>query len=503
MSSSDGDPASSSPRASSSAAATSMEQASLSEVPSEPEPDSSASKSAAASADESAEESAKSSAASRKSNAGAEPSVAATRTSEGTSEFDASSSSSEHDASSADGDGDEGPSNAAETDADGSATGTCSGESSEDGSVSEPGTAATAKVDSSKVVETFDGGAWQTLAEHAASHNFPMHVGQCGVCRFWKDKEMWSAACSATNPVTQKKETWLGHAGGGLGICLFCAAFKGSRCLSDLGRGAGSFSRLRNIRRHATCKEHQEAEAAWQERVRRESSFPGVESFSEAATAAPVPPVLRKTVVESGARGVVATRALLETSSSFKSFDVWREALLGDERAAVGSSKECRRRVMSMAQHEKWVTQKILKEGVVFRLSADGLDRAYQVELGTVLWSLPKALDFLPSYGKNAGWLEQLGPKGPWIVERLIGMREFPRAMDCDGKATMLEDCVRRACQTAGGEVDVEMCERRCGHGAAMGRICLYPWLPRLRSLGWRSTRGTSRTRPRRFWPIR
>jgi hypothetical protein len=66
-------------------------------------------------------------------------------------------------------------------------------------------------------------------------------------------------------------------------------------------------------------------------------------------------------------------------------------------------------------------------------------------------------LEFLLSYGKNAGWLEQLGPNGPWIVERLIGMREFPRAMDCDGKATMIEDCVRRACQTAGGELDVKL----------------------------------------------
>ena len=90
-------------------------------------------------------------------------------------------------------------------------------------------------------------------------------------------------------------------------------------------------------------------------------------------------------------------------------------------------------------------------------MSADGLDRTYQVEVGTVLWTLPKALEFLPSYGKTAGWLEQLGPKGPWLVERLIGMREFPRAMDCDGKAAMLEDCVRRACQTAGGEVDMDL----------------------------------------------
>ena len=58
---------------------------------------------------------------------------------------------------------------------------------------------------------------------------------------------------------------------------------------------------------------------------------------------------------------------------------------------------------------------------------------------------------------EKGGWLEQLGPKGPWIVERLIGAREFPRAMDCDGKASMLEDCVRRARQTAGGELGVEL----------------------------------------------
>ena len=173
-------------------------------------------------------------------------------------------------------------------------------------------------------------------------------------------------------------------------------------------------SRINNIHRHAKCKEHQEAEAAWEERVRRESSIQGVETFSEAATAAPAPRVLRKTVVDSGARGVVATRALLETSTSFHSFDVWRDGLLGDQdRLAVGSPWQCRRLVLSMALHEKLVTHKILKEGVAFRLSADGLDRTYQVEIGTVLWSLPKVLDFLPRSAGNAGWLEQLGPKGP------------------------------------------------------------------------------------------
>ena len=113
---------------------------------------------------------------------------------------------------------------------------------------------------------------------------------------------------------------------------------------------------------------------------------------------------------------MVATRALLETTSSFRSFDKWRNALVGDERAVAGSSFQCRRLVSTMALNEKRVTQRILKQGAVFRLSADGLDRTYQVEVGTVLWSLPKPQEFLPSYGKTVGWLEQLGHRdhGSW-----------------------------------------------------------------------------------------
>ena len=152
---------------------------------------------------------------------------------------------------------------------------------------SKPGSAATATVAPSKFVETFAVDVSQTLEEHTASHNFPMHVKTCGPCRFWKHRVQWSASCSATNPVTLKKETWLGHAGCGFGVCLFCAAYRGSRCRSDLGRGKGGFSRLQNIVRHTRSKDHQEAEAAWKERVRAE----GGDKFSEAATDAPDAPV--------------------------------------------------------------------------------------------------------------------------------------------------------------------------------------------------------------------
>ena len=41
---------------------------------------------------------------------------------------------------------------------------------------------------------------------------------------------------------------------------------------------------------------------------------------------------------------------------------------------------------------------------------------------------------------EQAKWLEQLGPKGPWLAERLLGMQGFPGDLDCDGKVAMLED---------------------------------------------------------------
>ena len=50
-----------------------------------------------------------------------------------------------------------------------------------------------------------------------------------------------------------------------------------------------------------------------------------------------------------------------------------------------------------------------------------------------------------------------LGPRGPWIVERIIGMREFPHSMDVDGKVSMLEASVRRASAAVSGEVDTKL----------------------------------------------
>ena len=194
-----------------------------------------------------------------------------------------------------------------------------------------------------------------------------------------------------------------------------------------------------------------------------------------------------------GSRAVVATRALLETAGSFNSLDVWLTALNGDDKKACESSGHCKRLTSTMAKHEREVTYRVLKEGAVFRLQADGLERTYQVEIGTVLWSLLVFLKDLPAHGEQAGWLEALGPRGPWIVERIIGMQEFPQAMDCDGKVSMLEACVRRACLSPSGELDTKLHQHVrgesrawCSDGADLNvPLAASAFFPRLVFHGW------------------
>ena len=76
--------------------------------------------------------------------------------------------------------------------------------------------------------------------------------------------------------------------------------------------------------------------------------------------------------------------------------------------------------------------------------------------------SLPVCLQHLPKFGRQAGRLQELGPRGPWAVERISGMREFPQGLDCEGKVSMLEECVRRACQSQGGEIDTKLRQHVC-----------------------------------------
>ena len=110
-----------------------------------------------------------------------------------------------------------------------------------------------------------------------------------------------------------------------------------------------------------------------------------------------------------------------------------------------------------MVHYQRLVIFNVLKEGAAFRLQADGLERTYQVEIGTVLWPLLANFQHLTTHGELAGWLQVLGPRGPWIVERIIGVQEFPQGMDLDGKVSMPEACMRRACMDSNGEVSTKV----------------------------------------------
>ena len=226
------------------------------------------------------------------------------------------------------------------------------------------------------------------------------------------------------------------------------------------------------MQRHAKCAEHKSAVQVWQQRLLAEASGIDIVSnstvalttsasatvASDMAASATAAAVSDRTLRPThGYRALVAVRALLETAGSFRSLDVWLDALLGEDRQALESRWHCKRLVTSMAKYEKELTHRLLREGAVFRLQADGLDRTYQVEIGIILWTLPAFLKHLPSHGEQGGWLEVLGPRGPWIVERIIGMQEFPHSMDVDGKVSMLEASVRRACAAVTGEVDTEL----------------------------------------------
>ena len=168
------------------------------------------------------------------------------------------------------------------------------------------------------------------------------------------------------------------------------------------------------------CVQHKEAQQAWEQRLRAEATQglgetksvftgPAPAASAKAASGKVAPAtaaagaVVRTPKSTMGYRAVLAARALLETSGSFHSLDVWLGALGSEERQAFESAWHCKRLVTTMAHYEKELAHRLLKEGAVFRLQADGLERTYQVEIGTVLWSLPYLLKNSLAHGKRAG----------------------------------------------------------------------------------------------------
>ena len=223
--------------------------------------------------------------------------------------------------------------------------------------------------------------------------------------------------------------------------------------------------KLSNIRRHGDLTEkqrklfkerpdkqscinwtHELALRAWNEKI----SMPNSQGEAVSASA----PLAVQVTKPTGYSAFVFTKTLLETRGSFRDFEAWTQAVAAASPGVqMVSRKVGGQHVQSLARYERMTTLRCLQEGAVFRLQADGLARAYQVEIGTILWQLPASLRCYAENGEEFSWLERLGPRGPWIVERLIGARDFPNAMDTAGKVGMLEECVRRATLSATGDI--------------------------------------------------
>ena len=329
----------------------------------------------------------------------------------------------------------------------------------------------------SATIETFEPNTFGTLEDHVKSHAFPAHVKTCGPCRFWKHRWTWTAQASFTNAATNKKETWLACKDGAA-ICLLCAAYDGPGRKDKFAEGIGNFLNWNNIKRHGnllTAQKrrlgsgevhgpekginwtHELAVQARNDRARAEALG------SEAVTASTLESSVTKhdggTAHQVGPRAFLLTRVLLETRGSFRNFEQWAAAAtVSDEVASsIASRWQCARRLETMAKYERLVTQSFLKAGSVHRLQADGLGRTYQVEIGTVVWRFPVALRYYQQQEQHFRWLTPLGDRGPWLVERVIGMHEFPDDMGCDGKVSMLETCVRKVAVTAAGDVNLAL----------------------------------------------
>ena len=326
-------------------------------------------------------------------------------------------------------------------------------------------------------VEAFEPKAFGALEDHIKSHNFPAHIKTCGPCKFWKNRWKWSAMTTFRNELTRQDESWLAIKNG-QAICIVCAAYNGPGTKDSYAIGVGSLLRASNLKRHGNLTWNQKQKLAAKPEPQRginwthelalrawNSRALTANSQGEAVSASRASPIVASKQEGPGYASFLFARALLETRGSFRDFEAWAAAAAaGGTAVQMGNREIGAEHVNTVAAYERLVTQRFLREGALFRLLADGLGRVYQVEIGTVIWKFPSSLRVFQQNVAALPWLEQLGPNGPWIVERLTGAREFPNTMDTASKATMLEDCARRAAVSAAGEVDANLFEHLRKH---------------------------------------
>ena len=253
---------------------------------------------------------------------------------------------------------------------------------------------------------------------------------------------------------------------GGFAACKLCRHFKGTwqGCRDPLVLGTGSFLKFQNILRHgnATWKQQRKlAEMHGPQKGITSRHELAVEQWCREQTLALVPDsgaVVTGSVAADRRSAFILLRTLLETRGSFLSLESWVTAAQvgspGIQKQSQDHFKQC---LQTMVSYERFITKTLLESGSVFRLQADGRKRVYQVEIGAVLWKFPVALEPVRGDLVKSGCISCLGARGPWVMERLIGMHEFPSEMNLDGKASMVEAAVRDATLGSEGEVDTKL----------------------------------------------
>ena len=303
---------------------------------------------------------------------------------------------------------------------------------------------------------------------HVAEHSFPAHIASCGVCKYWKHRASWSGRMSFLDEATGKKLTWLACSTVGKALCWPCSSSGVGR--GTFAHGVGGFD-VANLLRHQRSQSHLHAVRLWNARAKagvEGATRPADNANKEVAAAgsAASPKVAAAGSAASPKRPrleaseFVFARTLLQTRGSFNSWAAWVAASAGTSSARRPPVSECKRGFQTLASFERLVTQQVLKAGEAFWLQADGLGRAYQAAVGAVVWKFPTSVSWLLQPGLQLSWLIKLGDQGPYLIERLLGGREFPADMDTAAKVRMLTEYVRRAAQGANGSVDLELHER-------------------------------------------
>ncbi len=295
------------------------------------------------------------------------------------------------------------------------------------------------------------------LAEHVKQHAESSDVNKCHLCHVCKNLFTWSLRFAYEDKATGQKLPWIACSKLGKALCLPCSESGAGRCEIALGLGLFKYC---NLQRHEKAESHKRAVLLVQERGKQEAA----QCYSTVRESAREEvKITHEMPARLTAGQFVLLRVMVETRGSFRDFERWAAAAADGDR--VLNRDVCQQGVATMASVERALTRELLMSASACRLQADGLERIYQVEMGMVIWKFPQWGSWLLRSGRDRPWMRELGDRGPWLVDRVIGARELRAGLDTAGKVDMVAECVLRACSGPRGDANAaELHKRVCSN---------------------------------------